>query len=252
MDLVTRVSRSRHGHRRAAALRRGRGAPRLGEMVRDPSRRARGAPRQVIEVCRGPCGDPGLRGDAGDQSRPSRGRSSRARWPGCRVSRQMLGRIFSGLGEADRRSAGRRFPRRSCRSPAAPINPVCRERPSEFIETGISAIDGLNTPGARPEAADLLGRRASRPTSSRPRSSARRAVLTGEPFAVVFAAMGITLPRGRLLSRAVRGLGRARADRGLPQPGRRPHDRAPADAALRPDRGRVPGLRRTACTCSWS
>jgi V/A-type H+-transporting ATPase subunit B len=73
----------------------------------------------------------------------------------------------------------------------APINPVRRQHPSDFIETGVSAIDGMNTlvrgqklpvfsapglPGIE-LAADIV-------------ENARPA--RGEPFAVVFAAMGIT------------------------------------------------------------
>ena len=40
------------------------------------------------------------------------------------------------------------------------INPCAREEPSDFIQTGISTIDGLNSPRARPEAADLQRLRA--------------------------------------------------------------------------------------------
>ena len=41
----------------------------------------------------------------------------------------------------------------------SPINPAARDYPSEFIQTGISAIDGPEHAGARPEAAGVLGQR---------------------------------------------------------------------------------------------
>jgi V/A-type H+-transporting ATPase subunit B len=74
-----------------------------------------------------------------------------------------------------------------------PINPTARRYPSEYIETGISAIDGLNTllrgqklpifSGFGLPAGELAGAIA---------SAARVAAAEDEPFVVVFAAMGIT------------------------------------------------------------
>ncbi len=73
-----------------------------------------------------------------------------------------------------------------------PINPAAREYPSELIETGISSIDGLNTlvrgqklpifSGFGLPANELAARVAAGARVTKP----------GEPFAVVFAAMGIT------------------------------------------------------------
>jgi len=106
------------------------------------------------------------------------------------VGRELLGRSFSGhgtpvdglpapIGEDVRPIAG------------AALNPVRRDRPSDFIETGISAIDAMNTlvrgqklpvfsgpglPGLEMAARIVEWARAPR----------------GEPFAVVFAAVGIT------------------------------------------------------------
>ena len=71
-----------------------------------------------------------------------------------------------------------------------PINPALREPPAEPVLTGISVIDALTTAGARAEASRFLGRRACR-ISNWPRSSPPRRV-GGEPFCVVFAAMGLT------------------------------------------------------------
>jgi V/A-type H+/Na+-transporting ATPase subunit B len=76
----------------------------------------------------------------------------------------------------------------------APINPVARDHPSEFIETGISAIDGLNTlvrgqklpifSGFGLPAAELAAQIAS--------DAAVPAAAGGDDFVVVFAAMGVT------------------------------------------------------------
>jgi len=75
-----------------------------------------------------------------------------------------------------------------------PINPVARNHPSEFIETGVSAIDGLNTlvrgqklpifSGFGLPAAELAARIAS--------DAAVRGTVGGDEFVVVFAAMGVT------------------------------------------------------------
>jgi V/A-type H+/Na+-transporting ATPase subunit B len=75
-----------------------------------------------------------------------------------------------------------------------PINPVARDHPSEFIETGVSAIDGLNTlvrgqklpifSGFGLPAAELAAQIAEQATV--PGES------TGDEFVVVFAAMGVT------------------------------------------------------------
>jgi V/A-type H+-transporting ATPase subunit B len=70
------------------------------------------------------------------------------------------------------------------------INPVRRERPSEFIETGISAIDGLNSLVRGQKLPIFSG--AGLPSHVLAAQIVRQArVLTGEPFAVVFAAMGV-------------------------------------------------------------
>ncbi len=110
--------------------------------------------------------------------------------PTVAVGRELLGRSFTGtgqpldglpppVGEAIRPSSG------------APMNPVRRLSPAVFIETGISAIDGMNT----------LVRGQKLPVFSGPGLPAlelaaqivegARAPL-GEPFAVVFVGIGIT------------------------------------------------------------
>ena len=60
------------------------------------------------------------------------------------VSEDMLGRVFDGLGNPiDDGPAILPEERRDING--VPMNPAARNYPSEFIETGISAIDGLNT-----------------------------------------------------------------------------------------------------------
>ncbi|MGC8586184.1 MAG: V-type ATP synthase subunit B [Candidatus Micrarchaeia archaeon] len=60
-----------------------------------------------------------------------------------RVSTDMLGRIFDGMGRP--RDGGAQIYGESMDIVGSAINPYAREEPSEFIQTGISAIDGMNT-----------------------------------------------------------------------------------------------------------
>ncbi|MFW6083653.1 MAG: V-type ATP synthase subunit B [Gemmatimonadota bacterium] len=107
-----------------------------------------------------------------------------------RVGKELLGRVLSGtgnpldglpdpIGEAVRSVWG------------APMNPVRRRSPSEFIETGLSAVDGLNT----------LVRGQKLPVFSGPGLPALELAAQivegakppgGRPFAVIFVAIGIT------------------------------------------------------------
>ncbi len=107
------------------------------------------------------------------------------------VSEDMLGRVFDGLGRPiddgpeilpdERRDIN-----------GSPMNPAARVYPSEFIQTGISAIDGLNTlvRGQKLPIFSCSGL----PHSQLAAQIARQAKVLGdnEKFAVVFAAMGIT------------------------------------------------------------
>lgn len=73
---------------------------------------------------------------------------SRARFLGhaqeLAVSRDMLGRVFDGMGNP--RDGGEPvLPEKMMDINGEPINPAARDYPNEFIQTGISAIDGLNT-----------------------------------------------------------------------------------------------------------
>jgi len=106
------------------------------------------------------------------------------------VGRELLGRTFNGMGHP---LDGLPAPVGERVRPiwAAPLNPARRARPSDFIETGISAIDGLNT----------LVRGQKLPVFSGPGLPALELASEivegaraphGEPFAVVFVGIGIT------------------------------------------------------------
>jgi len=60
------------------------------------------------------------------------------------VSTDMLGRVFDGLGRP-KDGGPKIIPESRKDINGNPINPAARDYPSEFIQTGISAIDGLNT-----------------------------------------------------------------------------------------------------------
>ena len=60
------------------------------------------------------------------------------------VSEDMLGRVFDGMGRP-RDGGAPIIPEMKLDINGQPINPVARDYPNEFIQTGISAIDGLNT-----------------------------------------------------------------------------------------------------------
>ena len=60
------------------------------------------------------------------------------------VSRDMLGRVFSGMGEPID-GGPKLIPEDTPDINGSPINPAARNYPNEFIQTGISTIDGLNT-----------------------------------------------------------------------------------------------------------
>ena len=68
----------------------------------------------------------------------------RARGISIPVAREMLGRVFNGIGDPIDDS-GPVIPQMYQDITGSPINPYSRDFPSEFIQTGISAIDGLLT-----------------------------------------------------------------------------------------------------------
>lgn len=107
------------------------------------------------------------------------------------VSEDMLGRVFDGLGRPIDNGPDI-LPEERRDINGLPMNPAARNYPSEFIQTGISAIDGLNTL-VRGQKLPIFSA-SGLPHSKLAAQIARQAKVRGtdEPFAVVFAAMGIT------------------------------------------------------------
>ena len=107
------------------------------------------------------------------------------------VSEDMLGRVFDGMGRP-RDNGSPIIPDKRININGQPINPVARDYPDEFIQTGISAIDGLNTlvRGQKLPVFSASGL----PHAELAAQIARQAkVLNSDSkFAVVFAAVGIT------------------------------------------------------------
>lgn len=103
----------------------------------------------------------------------------------------MLGRTFNGLGEP-RDKGPKVIPKEKIDINGLPINPYSRETPSDFIQTGISTIDAMNTLVRGQKLPIFSG--AGLPHNNLAVQIARQAKVVGsnEKFAVVFAAIGIT------------------------------------------------------------
>ena len=107
------------------------------------------------------------------------------------VSPDILGRTFTGLGEP-RDGGPEIIPEARLDINGQPINPYSRDYPAEFIQTGISTIDGMNTLVRGQKLPIFSG--SGLPHNRLAAQIARQATVlgSGEQFAVVFAAMGIT------------------------------------------------------------
>ena len=107
------------------------------------------------------------------------------------LSEDMLGRVFDGMGNP-RDGGAPIIPDKRMDVNGEPINPAARDYPDEFIQTGVSAIDGLNTlvRGQKLPIFSMSGL----PHAELAAQIARQAKVRGkdEKFAVVFAAIGIT------------------------------------------------------------
>jgi len=106
------------------------------------------------------------------------------------VSKDILGRVFSGGGEVlDGRPAI--IPEKKLDVSGAPINPFNRQYPDDFIQTGISALDVMNTLVRGQKLPIFSG--AGLPHNRLAAQIARQAKVSGgEQFAIVFATMGVT------------------------------------------------------------
>ncbi|MCM8771686.1 MAG: V-type ATP synthase subunit B [Candidatus Omnitrophica bacterium] len=108
------------------------------------------------------------------------------------VSPSMLGRVFTGMGKI-RDGGPEIIPEKYLNINGSPINPTRRDYPSEFIQTGISAIDGLNSLVRGQKLPIFSG--SGLPHNLLATQIVKQAkILTEkeEKFAIVFAAMGIT------------------------------------------------------------
>ncbi len=107
------------------------------------------------------------------------------------VSEDMLGRVFDGVGRCIDQGP-EILPKARMDINGLPMNPTARNYPQEFIQTGISAIDGLNTL-VRGQKLPIFSA-SGLPHAQVAAQIARQAKVRGseEPFAVVFAAIGIT------------------------------------------------------------
>ncbi len=107
------------------------------------------------------------------------------------VSMDMLGRVFSGMGRPVD-GGPEIIPDKRLDINGVPMNPAARNYPSEFVQTGISAIDGLNTLVRGQKLPIFSG--SGLPHAQLASQIARQAKVpgTGGNFAVVFAAIGIT------------------------------------------------------------
>lgn len=107
------------------------------------------------------------------------------------VSEDMVGRVFDGMGNPID-GGPEIIPEMSLDINGQAINPVARDYPDEFIQTGISAIDHLNTLVRGQKLPVFSG--SGLPHKELAAQIARQATVlnSDEKFAVVFAAMGIT------------------------------------------------------------
>ena len=122
------------------------------------------------------------------------------------VSEDMLSRVFDGLGRPID-GGPEILPEERRDINGLPMNPAARAYPEEFIETGISAIDGLNTL-VRGQKLPIFSA-SGLPQAELAAQIARQAKVRGtdEPFAVVFAAMGITFEEAHFFEESFRETG---------------------------------------------
>ena len=122
------------------------------------------------------------------------------------VSEDMLSRVFDGLGRPID-GGPEILPEMRLDINGRPINPAARNYPQEFIQTGVSAIDGLNTL-VRGQKLPIFSA-SGLPHAQLAAQIARQAKVRGtsEPFAVVFAAMGITFEEANFFIESFRETG---------------------------------------------
>lgn len=122
------------------------------------------------------------------------------------VSEDMLSRVFDGLGRPID-DGPEVLPEMRLDINGLPMNPAARNYPQEFIQTGVSAIDGLNTL-VRGQKLPIFSA-SGLPHANLAAQIARQAKVRGtsEQFAVVFAAMGITFEEAHFFTESFRETG---------------------------------------------
>ena len=122
------------------------------------------------------------------------------------LSKDMLGRVFDGLGRPIDEGP-KIIPDERRDINGAPLNPFARDYPNEFIQTGISSIDGLNTLVRGQKLPIFSG--SGLPHNTMAAQVARQARVLGdqETFAVVFGAMGITFEEAQFFIKDLRETG---------------------------------------------
>jgi V/A-type H+/Na+-transporting ATPase subunit B len=122
------------------------------------------------------------------------------------VSTDMLGRVFDGLGRPID-DGPEIIPEKRLDINGKPMNPSARNYPQEFIQTGVSAIDGLNTLVRGQKLPIFSG--SGLPHAQLAAQIARQSKVRGtnEQFAVVFAAIGITFEESNYFVESFRSTG---------------------------------------------
>lgn len=118
-----------------------------------------------------------------------------------KLSPDILGRTFNGIGKP-RDGGPDIIEEMEVDVNGMPINPVARDKPEDFIQTGMSAIDGLNTLVRGQKLPIFSG--AGLPANKLAAQIGRQAKVLGEgeQFSVVFAAMGITFREASFFTRS--------------------------------------------------
>lgn len=123
------------------------------------------------------------------------------------VSEEMLGRVFDGKGKPID-GGSEIIPEKKVDINGAPLNPYSRDYPNDFIQTGISTIDCLNTlvRGQKLPVFSGAGLPHARIAAQIARQAKVRTEGAGE-FAVVFAAMGVTFEEAEYFTNEFRKTG---------------------------------------------
>ncbi len=117
----------------------------------------------------------------------------------------MVGRVFDGLGRPQDKLPAP-IPKKRVSINGIPLNPVSRAYPNEYINTGISAIDGLNSLVRGQKLPIFSG--AGLPHARIAAQIARQASIRGgDQFSVVFAALGVTFEEADFFQRSFRETG---------------------------------------------